>query len=190
VYMDIDRVVNPSVGGGRVTLGSSILSVTYYVSSAPASTTIPVYRFWSPVFSGHFYTTDETEREWLISSYPDVWTYETIGYRALPSQGNTNADPVYRFWSDVHTSHFYTLDETERQWLIDTYPDIWTYETVAFYAFAPGTQPSGAVPVYRFWSPVFGHHFYTTSEQEKQWLIDTYPDVWTYETIAWYAYGP
>jgi len=190
VYMDIDRVVSSAAGGFRVTLGSSILSVKYYVSGAATPATIPVYRFWSPVFSGHFYTTDEAERDWLISSYPDVWTYETIAYRTLASQGNTIAKPVYRFWSDVYASHFYTLDEAEKQWLIDTYPDVWTYETTAFHAYAPGTQPSGTVPVYRFWSPVYAHHFYTTSEDERQWLIDVYPDVWTYETVAWYAYEP
>lgn len=192
IYMDIDQIVDLS-GGFRVTLGYSTLSVKYRVSGGGTPTTpdkVPVYRFWSPVFSGHFYTTDSAERDWLIATYPTQWTYETIAYRALSSKGNTNAKPVYRFWSDQHSSHFYTIDEAEKQSVIANYPGIWTYETVAFYAFAPGTQPAGTLPVYRFWSPVYGHHFYTINESDKQMLIRDYPNFWTYETIAWYAYVP
>jgi hypothetical protein len=65
---------------------------------------------------------------------------------------------------------------------------VWTYEGIAFYAYPEGQQPGDVEPVYRFWSPVLGTHFYTISETEKNKLVDNYPDVWTYEGIVWYAY--
>jgi predicted phosphodiesterase len=46
-----------------------------------------------------------------------------------------------------------------------------------------------AVPVYRFWSPVFGRHFYTFDEAEKAKLLSEYAAVWTYEGIAFRAYS-
>ena len=52
----------------------------------------------------------------------------------------------------------------------------------------PPAPPAGARPVYRFWSPVTGAHFYTISEREKDKLIEKYADVWTFEGPAFYAW--
>jgi hypothetical protein len=43
------------------------------------------------------------------------------------------------------------------------------------------------VPVYRFWSPLSGDHFYTSSETERQKLNDMGPQKWSPEGIAWFA---
>jgi len=59
---------------------------------------------------------------------------------------------------------------------------------VAFYAYPPGRQPLGAMPVYRFWSNRLGDHFYTMSEDEKNKLIRDYSRDWQFEGIAWCAY--
>lgn len=188
VFMDIDQIVELS-GGFRVTLKNSTLSIKY-VTSGTAPATIPVFRFWSPVLGSHFYTINESERDGLIADYPEVWTYEGTAYQALAGAGSTNARPVHRFWSEALSTHFFTIDEIETQWLIDNYPDVWADEGVAFYAFAAGEQPTGTLPVHRFWSPVLGNHFFTINEDEKQALIDSYPYVWTYEGIGWYAFAP
>jgi len=95
--------------------------------------------------------------------------------------------PVYRFWSPVLERHFYTLSPAERDKLINNYSGVWTYERVAYYAFADDTEPSTA-PVYRFWSGSLNTHFYTSSQAERDKLINNYPQVWAYEGIAFYAY--
>jgi hypothetical protein len=97
--------------------------------------------------------------------------------------------PVYRFWSPATGKHFFTIDETERDTLISQYPpSIWTDEGIAYYTYARGTE-AGLMPVYRFWSPTTGGHFYTISEAERDKLITDYPpSVWTYEGTAFYAY--
>jgi len=43
------------------------------------------------------------------------------------------------------------------------------------------------VPVWRFWSPQHGDHFYTAGEAEREKLIAQYSDVWVYEKVAFRA---
>jgi hypothetical protein len=191
VYMDIDQTLDPSIGY-RVTLENSTLTIKYNTSGT-APTTVPVYRFWSPLMSSHFYTINESEKDSILANYTsDIWTYEGIAYKALQTPGTTAASPVYRFWSPSLSGHFYTINEAEKDFVIANYPSsVWTYEGIAFYAFAAGAQPSGTSAVYRFWSPLVSHHFYTMNEAEKDYVIANYPSsVWTYEGIAWYAFLP
>ncbi len=96
--------------------------------------------------------------------------------------------PVYRFWSQSLTTHFYTILEEEKNTLISKYSNVWSYEGIAFYAYPPEQGPVGSKPVYRFWSASLGRHFYTISESERQNLIEKQSKVWTPEGIAWYAF--
>ncbi|MBN1506386.1 MAG: hypothetical protein JW955_06050 [Sedimentisphaerales bacterium] len=41
--------------------------------------------------------------------------------------------------------------------------------------------------IYRFWSPTAGRHFYTTSEEEKNVLVDVYSNTWVFEGVAFRA---
>jgi predicted outer membrane repeat protein len=43
----------------------------------------PVYRFWSPVNSVHFYTINEGERDMIIRDWSHVWTFEGIAFYAF-----------------------------------------------------------------------------------------------------------
>lgn len=37
--------------------------------------------------------------------------------------------PLYRFWSSQNASHFYTMDEGEKNYIAGNYPeDVWKYE--------------------------------------------------------------
>jgi hypothetical protein len=97
--------------------------------------------------------------------------------------------PVYRFWSGTSGRHFYTISEAERDFVMATWPHVWAYEGVAYYAHNDDSQP-GVAPVYRFWSGTLGSHFYTISEAERDFVMATWPHVWAYEGIAWYAWPP
>lgn len=152
------------------------------------SEALPVHRFWSPIVGKHFYTVDEAEKAKLLSQYANVWTYEGVAFRAFASPAGDGRAPVYRFWSASSGAHFYTLEEAERDKLLRSYAAIWTYEDIAFYAYAPGRQPAGTMPVYRFWSGALGTHFYTTRDTERFKLVSGYAGTWDYEGAAWYAY--
>jgi hypothetical protein len=184
VFMNIDKYLV----GDRVTINSSTLVARFTASGEFSEPNVAVYRFWSPVLSSHFYTTREAERDWLIAEYPGIWTYEGPVYSTFGDALDANLKPVYRFWGPSLGAHFYTLNEDEKMNLLVNWGHVWTYEGPVFYAYPEGLQPPNALPVYRFWSPVLSKHFYTISEIERQWLIDDYPDVWTLEGIAWYAY--
>jgi hypothetical protein len=97
--------------------------------------------------------------------------------------------PVYRFWKASDNTHFFTIKESEKQKLIDSYSHIYAYEGVAYYAYVKDQPPAGTLPVYRFWKPSDDTHFYTIKESEKQKLIDNYSHIVTYEGPAYYAYG-
>ncbi len=153
-------------------------------------TKVPVYRFWSPVNSRHFYTTSEAEKKNIIDHFEYIWTYEGIVYYALPDANEPNSLPVYRFWAPSTSTHFYTIDEAEKDAMIRDFSHIWNFEGPVFYAYPEGAQPTGTSPVYRFWSPIYNSHFYTMSVAEKDVLIRDYSYIWTFEGVAWYAYPP
>jgi hypothetical protein len=186
IFIDIDR----DVVGDRVDIGSSTLAVNYAApgGGGGAQPDVAVYRFWSPVRSGHFYTVSEQEKNMLIRDFPTVWTYEGVAYHTFSTAADAGLKPVYRFWSGELGVHFYTISEQEKETVIRDYGYTWAYEGVAFYAYPEGQQPTGALPVYRFWSPNLSRHFYTIGEQEKQMIVDQYSYTWGLEGVAWYAY--
>jgi len=189
VYVRINIDAIDDVYGDRVTLGSSTLTVTYNVSGEGRGDVKPIFRFWSSVLGRHFYTTSESERDFVIHTWPETWTdYEGLAYYLPVDETDPNVKPVYRFWSSLLTSHFYTISEDDKNYVLEHYPGVWELEGVVFYAYPPGQQPDGSKPVYRFWSDSLGTHFYTISEADKAFILATWPDVWTYEEIAWYAY--
>lgn len=149
----------------------------------------PVYRFWSPVKSKHFYTISGAERDSVLKGYSHIYQYEGVAYYAYYRPTEKDLVPVYRFWSPTLEAHFWTIDEQERSHIIKNLADIWVYEGVVFYAYPSGKQPFGTLPIYRFWSGRLAHHFYTMDEAEKEALIVNSPTVWTYEGIAWYAFA-
>jgi predicted outer membrane repeat protein len=96
--------------------------------------------------------------------------------------------PVYRFWSESTGTHFYTISAGERDKLINKYSHIWTWEGIAYYAYYRPTE-TNLSPVYRFWSPTLGCHFWTVSEAEKNKLRTQMADAWQYEGVVFYAYA-
>lgn len=149
---------------------------------------VPVYRFWSSKTGKHFYTSSEAEKDKLVNKYPGLWTFEGAAYHAYARQSGRALLPVYRFWSDALSGHFWTISEAEKNKLIDRFSDVWTFEGPAFYAYAEGQHAAGAKAVHRFWSETLNAHFYTISEAEKNKLIDRFAHVWSYEGVAWYAH--
>ena len=147
----------------------------------------PVFRFWSDAHQSHFFTQSVVERDRVIEIYPDrVWKYEGVAFGAHTEQISGTV-PVFRFWSDVHGAHFYTASATERDRVIATYaPNVWQYESVAFYAYPSAT--TGSNPVYRFWSPTHRAHFFTATWAEYNAVRTRFsPQVWSYEGHAFWV---
>ena len=148
-----------------------------------------IYRFVSPATGKYLHTIDETEKDQLIDQSSETWTYEGVACYVYASATDAALVPAYGFWSDKLNTRFWTVSEAERDTCRFLLTNTWSYEGVAFYAYPEGSQPSGAKPVYRFWSDSLSGHFYTSDEAEMQEFVDTLSDVWAYEGIVWYAYG-
>ena len=75
--------------------------------------------------------------------------YDGIVYYAYArADARPGLEPVHRLWSPVRQRHFYTIHPSEKDAVLAESPkDAWTYEGIAFYAFAEGRQPPEAVPV-------------------------------------------
>lgn len=172
-----------SIASGQATLDNLLVESGTVLQASLCD----VYRFWSAKAQRHFYTIDKAEKEKLLTEYAAAWTYEGSVFAAFRDDSDPATRPIYRFWSDRLGGHFYTMDEQEKDKLIEEQRNTWTFEGVAFYAYPSGLQPVWSCPVYRFWSPIRDSHFYTADEAEKDGLITKYPTVWTYEGIAWYA---
>jgi len=160
------------------------------VSFTTVSALSAVYRFWKASDNTHFFTIKESEKQKLIDNYSHIYTYESVAYYAYTKdQPPAGTLPVYRFWKPSDGTHFYTIKESEKQKLIDSYSNIYTYEGPAFYAYGTGQHPIGTLPVYRFWKASDNTHFFTIKESEKDKLISLFPHVFTFENVVWYAYG-
>ncbi len=95
--------------------------------------------------------------------------------------------PIHAFWSRIHSTYFYTIDESEYDKLVHDSSHTWRYEGIASYAYPPGSQPENTVPVHRFWSDTLGRYLYTSRDIERDRLSDVHSDIWTYQRIAWYT---
>ena len=160
------------------------------VSAGPdvSPTTNPqvvVYRFWSQGFNNaHFFTTNEIEALNIVENDGN-WQYEGAAFSAVAATGSTcpEGSPVYRFYSPVFQSHFYTQNENEKNAIIAGDRN-WKFEGTAYCAYPQ--QTAGTVPLYRFWSPKFGKHFYTANQGEASNIIANDRN-WSYENIAYYV---
>ena len=91
--------------------------------------------------------------------------------------------PVYRFFNSQTGTHFYTINQAERDLVLAKYAQF-LYEGPAYYAYQ--TSQAGSLPVYRFFNRSTGTHFYTQSEAEKNFVLAAYP-VFAFEGPAYWA---
>ena len=133
---------------------------------------LDMYRMYNPNSGEHFYTSNQGERDHLVSV---GWHYEGIGWDA-PLSGK----PIYRLYNKNAGDHHYTGSEKERD---DLVAKGWTYEGVAWYTASSSTGK----PQFRLYNPnstgAGGHH-YTGSTKERDDLVKI---GWRYEGIAWYG---
>jgi YD repeat-containing protein len=137
----------------------------FYANIVQVADTLPVYRFYNTKNGDHFYTTSEDEKN-TVSNNPDSgYVFEKIAFYAYSSQ-ISETTPVYRFYNPTTGDHFYTISEDEKNVVINNPQWGYYFENIRFYVFK--NQVSNSFPVYRFYNPTNGDHFYTASESEKE----------------------
>lgn len=102
----------------------------------------------------------------------------------------TRSSPTYLFHNKATGAQFWTLSGPEKDRLLRVYHELWTFEGVGWYAYASPDARPGLLPVYRFWSPARGKHFYTMSESEREKLLaESAGGTWIFEGAVFYAFG-
>lgn len=105
----------------------------YRAFTTEVAGTVPLFRFWSAPYNGHFYTTSAGERDSVMARWPDVWSYEGTAFFVYPADSSApDTVTVARFWSPSARHHFYTASAQERDGVIARWPDIWQYEGDSF----------------------------------------------------------
>ncbi len=124
----------------------------------------------------------------FYSAYHTIRKMPKIPGRPTLADGQVaGVSTVYRFYSPLNRSHFFTVNSSERNQVMQRYdPTQWRYEGPAFSALTSAGE--GLLPVYRFWSPQNRGHFYTISRAEKELIERTYSEnEWRYEGTAFYV---
>ncbi len=165
-----DTITGKKIGTCRLTghLGSQTFDVNLNVVTKGA---VAMYRLYNPNSSEHFYTSDEAEKNKLVSL---GWHDENIGWYA-PTSSNT---PVYRLYNQAGGEHHYTYDVEERNHLISIG---WKYEGIGWYS-----DDAKSVPLYRQYNPNMfaNNHNYTADTEERDYLLSL---GWHDENIGWYG---
>ena len=142
----------------------------------------------NPASFSYFYTASVQEANSIKSQANWPWLEKTATFEAAHSNP-TLAVPVYRFWSEKHQSHFFTINKNEKDQIIgwsltgqNGYD--WKYEGENFkvYTSAAPTDDLGksAIPVYRIWmddkdfnsaNGLSGGHYFTASKDEYDAMV-------------------
>ena len=104
---------------------------------------------------------------------------------AVVEDGISRGSTVYRFFNSSAGVHFYTPSETEKDY-VDNNLENYTYEGES-YVTVDHLTGNSAEAVYRFFNSTTGVHLYTTSESERDYIIDNLSN-FAYEDITFYAY--
>lgn len=172
--------------GGAVTAGIAKLATEVKrlfsdPKDAASLTYRPVVRFRTPI--GYFYTSVQTEIDSITSQLPG-WILEGVAMHGS-SVTHWGLSPVFRFRNKFNGSYLYTINEVEKQTILDNYSAYFALEGPAWYSSAlPGT---GFSPVYRFRNTTNGTYIWTASEAEKAAIVANYPAVFVLEGVAFYT---
>ncbi|MBP2311912.1 hypothetical protein [Azospirillum soli] len=154
-------------------------------TTVPESQQTNVYRFYNTQTLTHFYTNNLAEVDFIRQNLP-TFNYEGARFQVPISADVADAKPMYRFYNTVSQSHFFTFDENERDYLISNLPDF-KFEGIGMYGYT-NNAVDGAQELYRFYNEATSRHFFTTSEVERDFVLDSLPS-YRFEGIAGWVFG-
>lgn len=133
---------------------------------------IPVYGYWVPSLSSHYYTTNDEEfgihetgqikqvNNADVVAQGIIFDVATVHKLVLGSKYNV---ALYSYWSSEKADLLLTTDPEEiGTTTVGETKSGYTYQGILGYVF--DEQYSGTIPLYRFYSSVRQDHFYTTED--------------------------
>lgn len=135
--------------------------------------TTPLFRYWNPKITDHFYTANFAELE----RGRNGWVLEGIAGYVSPARV-VGMVPLHRYWNPTNTDHFYTTNWGE----LGRGKYGYAYEGIAGWVYPQ--RGVGRAALLRYWNAAIGDHFYTTNRNE----LGSGRNGYVYEGIAcWIA---
>lgn len=100
---------------------------------------------------------------------------------------DTSEIKVYEFINSSEDVYFYTVDENEKDFIVENLDDYELQEGGGFSSVDP-LSGSDVDEVHRFFNTRTGTHLYTTDEVERDYILENLED-YTYEDIKFYGYS-
>jgi serine protease len=132
------------------------LQSTFPAAAVAPPGTVPVIEYYHPASDHYFITANLNEIAFYDALSATVPRTGEIFYAwTNPALAPTNAMPVCRFFAGgLISSHYYTADPAQCQYIISHWAGTWALETpAAFYVLLPdatGTCAADTLPVYKF----------------------------------------
>jgi subtilisin family serine protease len=164
-----NRVINTGPNSGNAVLYSA-----FNYSVTRPSGTVPLYRYWNPSVTDHYYTTNFNELGWAASG----WEFGHIECYIYPTQ-QSGTVPLYGYWNPSIGDHYFTTNFNE----LGNGAYGWTLSGITGYIYP--TQQSGTVPLHQYWNPSIGDHFFTINLEE---LGPSGAYGWSYSSISGYVH--
>lgn len=152
-------------------------------------------------FISSIVTSSDGDIYMIVSAYdqsastPDdtIFLHWDLDYSDVTDGPTTNEEPssvvMHRYYNASKGVHFYTDNTAAMQ----RFPD-YTYEKEAFKVFPKSNAASyegdtNIVPVYRFYNPETGAHFYTANATQAERVKSNFSPPFIYEGIKFYVYS-
>jgi hypothetical protein len=113
--------------------GYTAEGVGFRSSTSPGANLLPVYRFYNPISKGHFFTTDEAEKNNVLANPQWQYTFEGVGFYTYGASASLGSD-VYRFYNPISRGHFFTISDAEKNNVLANPQWQYTFEGVGFEA--------------------------------------------------------
>ncbi|WP_005034643.1 Ig-like domain repeat protein [Holophaga foetida] len=169
VFTDANSKVIWSSKNGVVNPDWADQGIVGYLSAAPSSTSVPVYRLWSPSFKTNTYAFSQSERDELLAdTYYGKWADEgLIGYLDTgAATGNTVAYCLTK--KTTATTYGYTYITSLKSYLTTSASEAdaavaagWTKTSVGC---AQMTSGGGNQALSRLYNASLGSYYHTTSQ--------------------------
>ncbi len=153
-------------------------------SVEPSLQLTEVHRFYQYQKGFHLYTSDVNEINYIKTQSASGslnYAYEAEKYTVLNDDRDTltgeaieGVKPVYRFFNTETGAHLYTMDDNEKNYILDNLPN-YAFEDIKYYAFESEPENIETLPVYRMLNNGTGSHLFTVDQNEVNYIQDNLP---------------
>ena len=144
-----------------------------------------IHRFYQTQKGFHLYTSDINEIDYIKtqSARGDLnYSYEAEKYTVLNSDRDISTGeviedvlPVYRFFNTETGAHLYTMNEVEKNTILENLPN-YAFEDIKYYAFESEPENIETLPVYRMLNSNTGAHLFTVDQNEVNYIQANLPN--------------